>query len=139
MSRDRQSQRGSACRSTASNDMRCSECQVENELGANFCSHCGRQILLTCPKCGAGNPSGSRFCAQCGADLIPARAPPATNGFGPGGTALAVESIAAASPERRQVTMMFCDLVGSTALSERLDPEEYREVILEYQRICRST
>src|SRR5215470_96719 len=36
--------------------------------------------------------------------------------------------------ERRQLTVMFCDLVGSTALSARLDPEDYREVITAYHR-----
>ena len=38
--------------------------------------------------------------------------------------------------ERRQLTVMFCDLVGSTALSERLDPEEYHEVVSRYQETC---
>jgi class 3 adenylate cyclase len=38
--------------------------------------------------------------------------------------------------ERRQLTVMFCDLVGSTALSEQLDPEELREVIQTYQETC---
>jgi class 3 adenylate cyclase len=38
--------------------------------------------------------------------------------------------------ERRQLTVMFCDLVGSTALSERLDPEELREVVRAYQATC---
>ena len=36
--------------------------------------------------------------------------------------------------ERRQLTVMFCDMVGSTALSARLDPEDYREVIAAYHR-----
>jgi class 3 adenylate cyclase len=38
--------------------------------------------------------------------------------------------------ERRQLTVMFCDLVGSTALSKRLDPEDMREVIRAYQDVC---
>src|SRR5499425_3136088 len=38
--------------------------------------------------------------------------------------------------ERRQLTVMFCDLVESTQLSSQLDPEEYREVVREYQRVC---
>jgi class 3 adenylate cyclase len=38
--------------------------------------------------------------------------------------------------ERRQLTMMFCDLVGSTALSTRLDPEDLREVVRQYQQSC---
>ncbi|HJY81221.1 MAG TPA: adenylate/guanylate cyclase domain-containing protein [Candidatus Binatia bacterium] len=40
------------------------------------------------------------------------------------------------SGERRQLTVMFCDLVGSTAISEQLDPEEFREVVHAYQEVC---
>ena len=40
------------------------------------------------------------------------------------------------SAERRQLTVMFCDLVGSTALSARLDPEDYRALVQQYQQIC---
>ena len=63
---------------------------------------------------------------------------------------LAIEALNAGSPtetsvhdgappgvaERRQLTVMFCDLVGSTALSTRLDPEDMREVIRAYQDVC---
>src|SRR5262249_13866753 len=38
--------------------------------------------------------------------------------------------------ERRQLTVMFCDLIDSTKLSSQLDPEEYREVVREYQNVC---
>src|SRR5262249_45270560 len=38
--------------------------------------------------------------------------------------------------ERRQLTVMFCDLVDSTKLSSQLDPEEYRNVVRAYQRVC---
>lgn len=38
--------------------------------------------------------------------------------------------------ERRQLTMLFCDIVGSTELSGQLDPEDYREVVREYQKAC---
>src|SRR5262249_22402702 len=41
-----------------------------------------------------------------------------------------------AAAERRQLTVMFCDLVGSTALSEQLDPEDLREVVQAYQTAC---
>src|SRR5262249_42903707 len=40
------------------------------------------------------------------------------------------------SAERRQLTVMFCDLVGSTALSAQLDPEDLREVVRAYQETC---
>src|SRR5262249_6030529 len=46
--------------------------------------------------------------------------------------------VGAATPdaERRQLTVMFCDLVDSTTLSSQLDPEEYRDVVRAYQRLC---
>jgi class 3 adenylate cyclase/predicted ATPase len=53
---------------------------------------------------------------------------------------LPVTPLTTASPtpdaERRQLTVMFCDLVDSTRLSSQLDPEEYRDVVRAYQRVC---
>ncbi len=67
--------------------------------------------ILHCPACGAGNPRAARFCNQCSKPL---------------GTAQAHAPIGA---ERKQVTVLFSDLTGFTALSERLDPEETREIM----------
>ena len=39
-------------------------------------------------------------------------------------------------PEVRQITVMFCDLVGSTELSEKLDPEDLRTLIVAYRKVC---
>jgi predicted ATPase/class 3 adenylate cyclase len=52
------------------------------------------------------------------------------------GAGLRTPDAGLASAERRQLTVMFCDLVGSTALSEQLDPEELREVVRAYQAMC---
>ena len=51
-------------------------------------------------------------------------------------SAVAAPDVAAASGERRQLTVMFCDLVGSTALSEKLDPEELRSLLHAYRTLC---
>src|ERR1700674_1767410 len=51
-------------------------------------------------------------------------------------SAAVAPDVSAASAERRQLTVMFCDLVGSTALSGRLDPEDLRGVIGAYHRCC---
>jgi class 3 adenylate cyclase len=48
-------------------------------------------------------------------------------------------SVAETTGERRQLTVMFCDLIGSTALSSRLDPEDLREVIRTYQACVATT
>ena len=60
-------------------------------------------------------------------------APVAIAGFTPPAPSAAPESTAG---ERRQLTVMFCDLVGSTALSEKLDPEELRSLLHEYRTVC---
>ena len=76
---------------------------------------------MRCAACGFDNPPGFRFCGGCGSRLEPtsetAAEPPK-------------------SAERRQITVLFCDLVGSTDLSGRLDPEELREVVQKYQEAC---
>jgi class 3 adenylate cyclase/predicted ATPase len=85
----------------------------------------GKRSLATtaCPVCGHGERPEANFCSRCGAPLQEAgRAEPIP---------LAAPS---AEGERRQLTVAFCDLVGSTELSTRLDAEEYGELIHSYQR-----
>jgi class 3 adenylate cyclase len=73
---------------------------------------------MLCPRCQTAIAEGAQFCARCGMTLVSGAAPPA---------------------ERRQLTVLFCDLVGSTALSVRLDPEDLREVIRAYQKYVSDT
>src|SRR5262245_65166399 len=47
-----------------------------------------------------------------------------------------LNATAAIKPERRHLTILFCDLVGSTSLSAQLDPEDLRQILLEFQRSC---
>jgi len=86
------------------------------------------QQAVACSTCGFANSLESRFCGGCGASLERSAERPAT------------EPIAAErpQPERRQLTVLFCDLVGSTMLANRLDPEEVRDLILSYQTACTS-
>lgn len=77
---------------------------------------------MKCPACGAESQPGKRFCADCGAPLVkPARAPVEP--------ALSAGTGRLAGVERRALTIMFADLVGSTELSTRVDPEDFRDVI----------
>ena len=106
----------------------CPGCQAEIPDGSRFCPQCGAPQALACASCGHSNAAGSRFCAQCGGKLgeaSPAAAQPAPPSAAPR---------ASSTAERRQLTVMFCDLVGSTALSTRLDPEDLREVIAAYHK-----
>src|ERR1041385_8680229 len=91
----------------------------------------------------------AKFCGECGAILDATRQPPpaksrsrksatsARKARRPSPSPLTA-GVASASPEaeRRQLTVMFCDLVGSTSLSEQLDPEELREVVQAYHETC---
>ena len=100
--------------------MECLRCGNELVAGNRFCGDCGAPAPAACAACGAGNPPDKKFCGACGTPLDGAA--PADNA----GTR-------AAPAEHRQVTVLFCDLVGSTPLSQRLDPEELRDVIAAYQ------
>ncbi|MFD7796116.1 AAA family ATPase [Streptomyces sp. NPDC059759] len=74
---------------------------------------------VKCPQCPEPPPEGAAFCPRCGTACVAA-----------GDTATA--------EERRVVTVLFCDLVGSTALSGRLDPETLRTVTLRYFALMRA-
>jgi class 3 adenylate cyclase/tetratricopeptide (TPR) repeat protein len=82
-------------------------------------------MLTACPSCGRRNPVGAKFCSECGAGLTALAAGPVTQDR----DAVQPEGRPAASGERRQLTIMFCDLVDSTTFASRLDPEDTREVI----------
>jgi len=95
--------------------MKCSRCQLETPGEAAFCNECGSPLEMTCPECGKGNPPRSKFCNECGQK------------FEKEGTAGRKEP--SLEGERKQVTVLFSDLSGYTAMSERLDPEEVREIM----------
>ncbi len=115
--------------------MKCSQCQFENPAGLKFCGQCGTRLAPACAQCGTEAQPGFKFCGECGTPLAPAPAPagsPETSrpagsvpqSYTPNHLATQVlQSRSALEGERKQVTVLFCDLVGSTALAERLGPE----------------
>lgn len=76
-------------------------------------------LRMKCPRCPEPPPDGAAFCPGCGTACVAAAGP-------------------ATAEERRVVTVVFCDLVGSTALSGRLDPETLRTVTLRYFALMRA-
>ena len=105
--------------------MKCPACQHENPSEALFCMECGKKLERRCPHCNAEYPEEARFCMQCGEKLEEDTAPVDVP-----------QEDADPEAERRQLTVMFCDLVGSTPLSEQLDPETLREVVRAYQEVA---
>ena len=93
--------------------VRCSDCGFGNPEGARFCAGCGGRLAESCPACGFAVEADHQYCAACGHRLASAPARPRTPAAG----------------ERRQVTVLFCDLVGYTRLSQQLDAEEVHAVL----------
>jgi len=112
--------------------MQCARCQHDNPPGAKFCGECAAPLAATCPSCGATNPPGNKFCGQCATPLRgPAAAPAATpDSYTPRHLAARIlGSKAALEGERKQVTVLFADMKGSTELLADRDPEEARKIL----------
>lgn len=109
--------------------MECRNCHHINPEGAKFCTACGAAIRAFCPGCGTANPRFADFCGECGIKLVeqPAAISQQVSPLEP-------TSPVAGTAERRQLTVMFCDLVGSTSLSAHLDPEDLRDLIAAYRQ-----
>lgn len=115
--------------------MRCARCGTEILPGKPFCHVCGAAVERHCSNCGAPVQEGYRFCPDCGAALPAAERPWPAVAERPMPVGLAQKIRASRSVvegERKVVTVLFCDLAGSTAIAERLDPEEYRELLEQY-------
>src|SRR5262249_58123376 len=108
----------------------CPNCKASVPQSAKFCAECGSALSRKCPACGSDSPPSAKFCPECGASLD------AKMVAAPKSEPAARAPAQSASPERRQLTIMFCDMVGSSALSTRLDPEEQREVVSAFQSCC---
>src|SRR5687767_9870548 len=118
--------------------MKCPHCTFDNPADAVFCQNCGRPLEQKCPNCSTLNATDARFCKNCGFGL---------SGASAHGTEAAHASLYKYIPkelaeeleatrtsrgvegERRIVTVLFCDVQGSTALAGGLDPEEWSEII----------
>ena len=121
--------------------MTCGNCGSDNKATARFCAECGTQLARACPACAAVVGPDQRFCDECGAPLNqqPAAATVALADREP---AIAAESAVSSSSgqlaERRVCSVLFCDLVGFTPLSEARDPEEVRELLSRYFEVART-
>src|SRR5262245_47914179 len=101
--------------------MKCHACGDENAAESVYCVRCGAKLEAVCLHCAAHNPASDGFCGNCGRRLTPE-------------SAAQTATVEVDSGERRQLTVLFCDLVGSTELAARLDPEEYHEALNAYHR-----
>ena len=118
--------------------MICPQCQRENLSDSIFCEHCGVRLEAVCSHCGEPNRRGATFCRICGqtisqtATVATARVPrvPSPDSYVPRHLAEKIlASRQSLEGERKQVTVLFADIRGSTKLLEGLDPEEAQKII----------
>jgi len=127
--------------------VKCPACRAETAADSKFCGECGVSLRVACPTCAHPNPAGQKFCSECGTAL--AAAPPASASPAPGREPQPVAfreaapstytpkhlaekiltSKGALEGERKRVTVMFSDVSGFTAMSERLDPEDVHGIM----------
>ncbi len=113
--------------------MQCPECQFKNPDGVKFCGACGNALQLICSHCNSLNPPGFKFCGECGCELSVTLAIKLSNQETAAEVIKAEDHTddaiySAPDSERKCVTVMFSDLTGYTEMSEKLDPEEVKEI-----------
>ena len=108
--------------------MPCPRCHHENPPLAKFCLQCGTRLALICANCATELPPEAKFCLNCGQAVgsgsIPSRFSSPEN-YTPQYLAEKIlSSKGMLEGERKQVSVLFVDVSGFTAISERLDPED---------------
>jgi len=114
--------------------MRCPRCQQDNPPQAKFCQECGARLALTCAKCRTELPADAKFCLECGQAVSVSPVPDARfsspEAYTPKHLAEKIlTSKSALEGERKQVTVLFCDIADSSGLAQRLDPEVMHQVM----------
>jgi class 3 adenylate cyclase/tetratricopeptide (TPR) repeat protein len=102
----------------------CRSCGAANPEGSRFCGSCGASLepVATCPSCGAENSPGQAFCNSCGSSLTQPPVEPEAVTADPLG----------ADGERKQVTVLFADVMGSMDMAEQVDPDEWRQIMQQF-------
>ena len=114
--------------------MKCQKCGSDNREGVRYCEECGAKLELECPDCKAKIPLGKKFCGECGYDFSKPAKPTSPEAhehefqiseLPPKKT---TSSPIPDDGERKHVTVLFSDLSGYTEMSEKLDPEDLKEI-----------
>jgi class 3 adenylate cyclase/pimeloyl-ACP methyl ester carboxylesterase len=113
----------------------CPRCRHATPPDADFCPECGSRLAIDCPRCGTVNAADHKFCTRCGQALSGAAAPAGPRFASPQAytpkhlAEKILVSRASLEGERKQVTVLFVDVSGFTALSEKLDPEDVHQLM----------
>jgi class 3 adenylate cyclase len=114
--------------------MNCPQCQTGNPEGARTCQNCGAALVQHCAGCQGVLPGGARFCPHCGQPVLAST--PADDArlsrlaaAAPAGLVEKVRAAEHLAGERRPVTVLFADVVGSRALAEQVGAETWTEMV----------
>ncbi|MGH3118708.1 MAG: adenylate/guanylate cyclase domain-containing protein, partial [Gaiellales bacterium] len=107
----------------------CPSCGAANEAGRKFCGECGASLRApdACPACATAYSGAEKFCGECGTRRPGSGTPEPVPG----------PAVVAGPTELRQVSVLFVDLVGFTAMSEVQDPEDVRSLLSQYFETAR--
>src|SRR2546425_6753357 len=110
--------------------MRCPACSSESFIGARFCGACGNSLDTLCPHCQSPNQAQNLFCTQCGHPLNPVWSQgPVTLPTPPAHLAHKIlAQRGRMEGERKYITAMFADVVGSLELIRDWDPEQTHDL-----------
>ncbi len=101
----------------------CKSCKRKVSGNYDQCPDCNQPLYIQCQHCNSVAQADAKFCSQCGTKLTQS-------------LVANLQEDLQLSTERRHITVMFCDLVGSTGLSTLLDPEDLSNLLIEYRDLC---
>src|SRR5262245_3090654 len=123
----------------------CPSCRASNDSGRRFCAECGAGLTVPCAACGAANEANVKFCGSCGiAITLPITPPDRTcaspASYPPRNLAQSILTAKGAlEGERKQVTVLFADLAGSSLLAERIGPEGMYDLLNRFFELALAT
>jgi hypothetical protein len=112
--------------------MKCPNCDNDTKDSAKFCEDCGTPLVVVCGLCRTELTPTAKFCGECGTATPVGKSSATTEATTAQHLPQHQGKLEEPGAERRQLTVMFCDIVGSTELSERVDPEILRDVVGSY-------
>jgi len=101
----------------------CEDCDKQISLQLDACPDCNKPLQQLCCECNVLYPLSANFCSNCGNQLVNVSTP-------------SLKDNLQLSTGRRHITVLFCDLVGSTELSTQLDPEDLSDLLVKYRNLC---
>lgn len=117
--------------------MKCDKCGFENDADAEYCENCGEVLPRICANCRTPLKPKAKFCKVCGTSVsaqpalvgVSGVSADSSKGATAHGRKITLKTSTRIEGERKPVTILFTDIVGSTSLAEKLDPEEWKEII----------